>query len=280
MLTKDELNYLSKKNPIRLFAEIIFNWSLVLIFIFLAIKIESSIVKFILFFLVSIAQYSLMLLLHEVIHGGMGKSKRLNFLVGEYLLSLPFGGSFEETKEVHLRHHQHFETDLDPDKRYFYLNNKSIWAVFLNNFKNLKSLRLKSSWYGFFKKIVFQLLIWLAFTQYLNSYFLGSLYYLIYWFFTTLFFAIFLDKLRLWAEHFYFKNQKPIIRTFESNAFEKIILAPWDSNYHAEHHFYPGIPHWNYKIIRKRLVEDKSLQTNNLFVIEDSYLKFINKVNS
>lgn len=65
---------------------------------------------------VGIASHSLGVLGHETYHDSFFRSKRANELIGAWVFHYPLLGRYSLLKEVHLRHHRFFGTELDPDR--------------------------------------------------------------------------------------------------------------------------------------------------------------------
>ena len=66
-----------------------------------------------------------------------------------------------------------------------------------------------------------------------------------FWIFPGLFVGGFLNRIRNFLEHADpDPNATPYI-TFKSNLIERLILSPFNFNFHAEHHIYPAIPYYN-----------------------------------
>lgn len=71
--------------------------------------------EFCFFLLAGIISHSLGLLGHETYHGTFFRSNLANNLAGACLFHYPLLGRYSILKPLHLQHHRHFGTKLDPD---------------------------------------------------------------------------------------------------------------------------------------------------------------------
>lgn len=75
-------------------------------------------------------QLGLAILMHEAAHVALFKTRRLNELAGVWLCGRPILADMFEYRRYHLQHHQHTQTDKDPDlnlSRAFPTTQASMW---------------------------------------------------------------------------------------------------------------------------------------------------------
>lgn len=214
-------------------------------------------------------------LLHEASHYRIFKNKKLNDWVGDIFLGWPLLSTVDNYRVNHLAHHQHTNTEKDPDwiakignaaftfpqkARQLFLHLAG-YVVAVNSFRDLvqimprlskndrSSLRYKTIRFGAYLLLagLFTVLgIWRE--------------VLLYWFvpFFTLFF-LFLH-IRSVAEHFGgmdYSDELGSTRTVHPYFWERWFLAPHNVNFHLEHHLYPGVPFYNLPKLHEALMENE-----------------------
>ncbi|MBP1885999.1 fatty acid desaturase family protein [Sinorhizobium mexicanum] len=215
-------------------------------------------------------------MVHEAAHYRIIRDRKLSDWMSDILLAWPVLATVDGYRQNHLAHHQHANTDADPDwvaKRDLaqftfpqklargiaqllgYLVAVNSVRDFIHMAKRIsktdrstpayKALRL-----GFYLSaaVVFTALgIWREFV----------LYWLVP-FFT--FFCLFL-YVRSVAEHFGnmdYGDELTSSRTVYPYAWEKLFFAPHNINYHLEHHLYPGVPYYNLPELHAILMRNKA----------------------
>ncbi|OOG66612.1 hypothetical protein B0E45_25530 [Sinorhizobium sp. A49] len=215
-------------------------------------------------------------LVHEAAHYRIIRNRRLSDWMSDLLLAWPMLATVDGYRQNHLAHHQHANTDDDPDwtaklgMAQFTFPQKIArgvmqllgYLVAVNSIRDMvhmakrmskndrstrgyKMLRL-----GFYiaAAAIFSLLgIWREF----------ALYWLVP-FFTV--FCLFL-YVRSVAEHFGsldYSDELTSSRTVYPHAWERLFFAPHNINYHLEHHLYPGVPFYNLPELHAILMRDKT----------------------
>lgn len=215
-------------------------------------------------------------LVHEAAHYRIIRNRGLSDWMGDLLLAWPMLATVDGYRQNHLAHHQHANSDDDPDwtaklgMAQFTFPQKVArgviqllgYLVAVNSVRDMvhmakrmskndrstrgyKMLRL-----GFYvaAAAVFSVLgIWREF----------ALYWLVP-FFTV--FCLFL-YVRSVAEHFGsmdYSDELTSSRTVYPHAWEKLFFAPHNINYHLEHHLYPGVPFYNLPELHAILMRNKA----------------------
>lgn len=215
-------------------------------------------------------------LVHEAAHYRIIRNRGLSDRMSDLLLAWPMLATVDGYRQNHLAHHQHANTDDDPDwaaklgMAQFTFPQKVArgvmqllgYLVAVNSVRDMvhmarrmskndrstpsyKMLRL-----GFYvaAAAIFSLLgVWREF----------ALYWLVP--FLTVF-CLFL-YVRSVAEHFGsmdYSDELTSSRTVYPHAWEKLFFAPHNINYHLEHHLYPGVPFYNLPELHTILMRDKA----------------------
>ncbi|RKQ71310.1 fatty acid desaturase [Litorimonas taeanensis] len=225
------------------------------------------------FMMVGSRQHGMAILMHEAAHGVLFKSRKINDLVGEYVLAAPYGGNMKTYRQYHLKHHRHTQTANDPDlplsakfpvsrsslRRKFFrdLTGQTFLRLRLAKFKN-QSLEGSEAFEGANDKISANPVIWInlglltlfTLAGHWWIYFALWLAPLMTWFMAVL-------RLRNIAEHALTEeNGNPLrhARTTQANLLARIFLAPYWVNYHVEHHAYMFVPCFNLPKLHKALI--------------------------
>lgn len=261
-LENEELKLLYKKQWLRPLLGILRVYTLLILVIAIAINLGGFwLIPAIV--IIGALQHAMSILQHEAVHTLLFPNKKINEFVGTYLISYPIGFSLDYRK-VHLNHHRYLGTESDPDETNY------------RDFPNTKSALIK--------KIIFEFSGLSALKQFLGSnsngasqgHFIGialtqfiifcifflvksPFLYFVLWLIPLVTVTKGLAQIRNLAEHLV--RKEPIsgaerIRTFKSSRVERFFLAPFNFNYHAEHHWYPMVPYYNLPSLRK-IIKDR-----------------------
>jgi fatty acid desaturase len=240
---------------------------------------------------VSARQYALAVMLHDAQHTLLHSNKAINQYFGTWLLAAPLGAMFFESQKDHLDHHYSFGSqERDPDYALYcfgdparkqsviqlvrLLGGSLIGEKALHLLKRVAAptdsrmplgtepvdspakRRLLSRSIDFVRKlwpaIVVQAVLFLSFTLMFGWY--G---YFAFWFLPLATLAAFYNNVRIFCEHSLIgrdandPNERMV--TFVSNPIERFFIAPNHMNYHAEHHFFPYVPHRNLPALREAI---------------------------
>jgi fatty acid desaturase len=230
------------------------------------------------FLLVGARQYGLLILLHDASHTLVHPVRRVNDAIALWLIAAPCGSSYFNSRRLHLLHHQNLGKGVvDPD--FFYYSSgppfsKDTRRKFVLHFARL--LLGQQIFHTLFNagsestqkvaaplrklivsllpvatmQLVLLVLFWAA----------GIWYgYFLLWMLPLVTLAVFFNGVRTFADHANpgpdVLEQKALIISYLSNPLERFFFAPYHMNFHAEHHYFPFIPHYNLPKARARLQE-------------------------
>ena len=207
------------------------------------------------FFIIGSRQLGLSILMHEAAHNTLFANRRLNDLIGHWLLSVPWGGDLQAYRAYHLKHHANTQTDDDPDLHLsakFPVTRASMARKFARDLTGLTGLKLRYFQIaGLFKAdnpmrgstLAFLLFNAAAFALFALA---GQAWlYLALWLLPLLTWYQFVLRLRNIAEHAMTTRDGNVLttaRTTHANWLARIFVAPYWVNYHVEHHAYMYVP--------------------------------------
>jgi fatty acid desaturase len=273
-----EARRLAELSPARTVVEIGSTWLQLIAIIAVALYFDSIWLTVLAFVLVGARQYGLLILLHDASHGLLHPKRRVNDAMTLWLLAAPCGSSFINSRKTHLMHHRFLGDDIkDPD--YF---------LYCSGAPAPKSHPFRFTWH--FTKLVFggqvihtlfgklgggtapaqskaelgskirallpvalaQLVILGAFTLAGHPF---AYFYL--WVLPLITLAVLFNGVRVFCDHSVpagsATHAEALIVTYLSNPVERFFLSPFHMNFHAEHHFFPYVPHYNLPKLRALL---------------------------
>jgi fatty acid desaturase len=212
-------------------------------------------------------QLGLAILMHEAAHGGLHANKAINEWIGQWLCAVPVGADLASYRSYHLQHHKFTQQPEDPDlslsapfpitKESFYRKAirdltgqtfvKQRLPLFLSLFKRssgddeishesfVSSGADKMARFLCVNAVLFGL-FWLAGA---GIWFFGV------WVFAMATWLPLVTRVRNIAEHACTSTGPDPFsqaRTTRANPIERLFIAPYWVNYHAEHHFFMYLP--------------------------------------
>lgn len=209
-------------------------------------------------------QHALLVLMHDAAHGRFMRSRKLNDLLSNVFMAWPGFVSTESYRENHLLHHQHVNTEDDPDwmrKRghdewEFPKTLREVLAIFARAFLLAEAWQVarmlvrmargkapgqgaaaakRSPWprlayYGG----------WAVFLSLVGGW--GT--FALYWLLPLLTFAAMYARIRSVCEHFGVEREHDLnhTRNYRASFIERATVAPHGINFHLTHHLFPAIP--------------------------------------
>jgi len=235
--------------------------------------------------IVASRQHAFLGLVHEGVHYRLSTNRPWNDFLSDMFCAFPVGVCTDVYRRRHLLHHQHTNTDQDPDWVGMHMDDDWAWPkdhVTTAKLFALDLLGLAAH------KILILLFLWsplqaavmkhvsLSWAERIRlATFLGTAVALLTvfhgwgWFFllwvlpmVTIFGA--LVRLRSVAEHLICPSENELNETrhVDPTWLERLTLAPFNVNYHLAHHLFPSVPWYNLPKLHARLQELEVFQAN------------------
>lgn len=234
----------------------------------------SSVIAFI---VIGNRQYALSILTHDGDHRTLFARRATNDLFARAIVCAPVGVDFDGERENHIRHHRQLALETDPDRYLYSVTDKSTPASFLLFLTGLTMFprALRKAMHGSARAaapVPFSVAIRkfatrrggtfvaqaLIFTALCVRF--GPWAYLAYWIAPLYVFGFVPHKIRMFCEH-----AQPIAPDSEADAnrmitflpsrLERLLFAPYNLNFHAEHHMWPYVPYYNLARLHALTVE-------------------------
>jgi fatty acid desaturase len=271
-LTQEQLRKLSTLNPLRSVLQIAAEWLAIAGAIYLSTHHWNPLLYVLMVALIGARQHALLILMHEGAHYRLCRSRRLNDGVSELILAWPFFVTMRAYRSNHTAHHRHMNTDRDPDwnrkvdqpqwafpKHWAEL----VWLLFgdLSGLNAIELMRLARSiaaqgskpprWF-----VLSRLGFYLAAAALIIATGGGPIF-MLYWLIPYFTWLAMVLHLRSIAEHFSIPDGKGAhagVRTTRLTLLERLMLAPNNINYHAEHHRFPSVPFYRLPELHRLLI--------------------------
>lgn len=220
------------------------------------------------FAVVSARQQVLLNVEHECIHAQFVRSRIANDRVGVALCASPCGSPYWASRARHLAHHRRLATPDDPDAvlhtgvdkatgrglaRYFGLGLLGGYALRAVTAK-MDTVVIDPSWRRRDRRnlVVAQVILAVGFTLAF-----GWWAYPLLWLAPLMTVTVALHALRSFGEHALLPGEEVThanrLITTTSNPLERFFMAPYNMNYHSEHHLFPWVLATNLPEVRRRL---------------------------
>ncbi|WP_298253803.1 fatty acid desaturase family protein [Bradyrhizobium sp.] len=277
-IDSDELKKLSVLRPWGTLAALALDWAVIAAAIVVSCHFGGIWLYLAAVAVIAGRMHGLGVLMHEAAHFRFLKNREMADAVADLFMAWPIMATVDGYRQNHLAHHQHTNTDKDPDwvvklgkaaytfplaVRVLTLNVLGYLAA-INSLRDLaqilprvsgvkQSARYKLTRLGYYlgaATLITMLGIWKSF--------------LLYWIvpYMTLFF-LFL-YVRGVAEHFGsmdYGEELGSTRTVVPYFWERCFFAPHNINLHIEHHLFPGVPFYNLPKLSAALMRDETYRT-------------------
>jgi len=212
-----------------------------------------------LYLIIGYIYYQYQFILHEAAHGVLFSSRKINDTIGS-LVGIISGYDFRSYRIGHMKHHKFLGSADDPEYVNFTRNKilvliKSFLMIdcfylFTNlaNLKNKKIQGLKTFNFSFLLSIIFYALL----TFFLNNTLQHAISFLLIFFVAVGSFTFTINRIRSIIEHPEISG-KVVTRSYPKKSFFSLFLAPFNFNFHLEHHIFPEISSSHYPKIHKKL---------------------------
>jgi fatty acid desaturase len=288
--TSPELRELSRRRPLRLFADVAVCYLAMLAAFTLLAWCPSLLSAIVAFVVIGNRQYALSILTHDGDHGTLLDSRRANDLFCEIVLCPVVGVDFAGERVNHLGHHRHLATPADPDRYLYSVSDKATrldFALFLTGLtmfpRALRKAMGKASTAvpvarpsglrAFLRSrgttLAFQALIFAGI-----CYVFDFGHYVAFWI-APIYVMVFVPhKIRMFCEH-----AQPVLPdsaaddrrmvTFRPSALERLVFSPFNLNHHTEHHLWPFVPYYNLHKLHPWIAKRDDVE------VRSSYLAFV-----
>ena len=220
-------------------------------------------------------QLGLFVLTHDGAHGALYANRKVNDWVCEWILNRPFTDEKIDTyRKYHVKHHVNTQQEDDPDlalSKPFPISKSSFrrkvirdltgqtgWdqygRIFRAAFKgDTLSQRLANAWRRIGPNVVINLLFLAGFAVAGG----WDMYFLLWWV-PALTWNRFVVRLRNIGEHAVVPDNDDRLRntrTTIASWWERALIAPYNVQYHLEHHLVVNCPHYKLRDAHKMLIE-------------------------
>ncbi|PIS10464.1 MAG: hypothetical protein COT73_09230 [Bdellovibrio sp. CG10_big_fil_rev_8_21_14_0_10_47_8] len=228
-------------------------------------------------------QHALLVLVHDAAHYRITSSKTMNDLTANFFAGFPCFIGTHSYRLHHLQHHQHLNTELDPDwarkihqpEWQFPMPKRMLarilfqqvliggyeWVV-LTSTMLLKNLHLSAKdprkKEGLLLATYFMAMFGLA------IYFNLFHQLIFYWLIPLLTLFPLIQRIRSISEHFAVDRDRILNRTrnISTTWIERFFFSPHSVNWHLVHHLYPSVPHYNLEELHQQLMTDQQYAKN------------------
>lgn len=305
-LSIDERRALLKKNNWLATKSVAIHWIWIIVALLLPYFFTNAIIILISLFILGGKQLACAILMHDASHFSLFANRKVNDFVGHWFGGAPIFQDVIKYRPYHLNHHLHTGLEEDPDillTRAYPTTKRSMVRKFLRDLFGLTGLKalagiilmnlgfleynlgnkvvkisqkgrsvksfLSSSfnnlWRPFLANFIMFALLYIFASGWLYLLWIGA-------YITTFQICV---RIRSIAEHSVIEdptNPYQNTRTTYANFIEKMLFAPYNVNFHAEHHMLMSVPPYNlpkmHKLIKAQGFYEKG-------VLEKNYWKII-----
>lgn len=265
-IDKSELKRLYQTYPHRHVVQLVLNWLIISLSAYLSTRFSHPFSYFLAVVVIGTRMHALAILMHDAAHYRFLKNKQWNDFITNYTTLYWMFSSVDKYRQTHFRHHQHLNTEEDPDwfaklgrKKYTFPKTRKEFFLTCLSYLFLIHGIMDALWFlkrfgqfsaesdsrGLDKGL--QVTFYLLLVILLSAFGLWKVY-LLYWvipYFSTFFLF---QYIRSVAEHFgelAYDHLLTSTRSFQVNPLEQFFFAPHYVGYHLEHHLYPGVPFYH-----------------------------------
>ncbi len=211
------------------------------------------------FVLVASRQYALLILMHDAFHSLLHPSRTVNDILGAWCIGFPCGSSYWVARSSHLAHHRLLGHAQDPERALHTAEDKRSPTLLARHFVRLwlggqflythvgatGPVGQIAPWPRGLARVGVRLLpAALAQAGLVGIFWLAGSWTAYVW----------LWLLPLLPVTILFNGtERDRLVSYVSNRVERFFLAPFHMNYHAEHHLFPYVPHYNLPRLRAKL---------------------------
>jgi len=275
-LDQKEFKLLFKTKPLRHAAALLLNWGIILSAVLLCLQFPNFLLYFLAVLVIGARMHALAILTHDAAHYRFLKNKKWNDLITNVVSMYPMFLSVEKYRNNHLKHHNHLNTEDDPDwvakignrpfqfpkTRRAFLTTVIAYLTlvpgiidaftFMKRF-GVRTKKKKANSKPAYNQIAFNIILFSSLTL-----FGAWKYYLLFWivpYFSTFFMF---QYVRSVAEHFgdlAYEDALSSSRTIMPTLIEQFFIAPHNVGFHLDHHLYPAVPFYNLPKLHQLLMQ-------------------------
>jgi fatty acid desaturase len=280
IFTPEEWRHLTSRSSLRGIGLVCHAWGLIAAGIALVALWPNPLTWLIAVMIVGTRQLGLAILMHEAAHGGLHANKAINEWVGQWLCAVPVGADLASYRSYHLQHHKFTQQPEDPDlslsapfpiskesyrrKAFRDLTGQTfvkqrlplLLALFKPAEKDATMSHESFISTGREKTVRFLGMNMLLFAVFLLAG--AGVWYFGVWLVAMATWLSLVTRIRNIAEHACTSTgEDPFshARTTLANPIERLFIAPYWVNYHAEHHLFMYLPCYRLPEAHRMLVE-------------------------
>jgi fatty acid desaturase len=217
-------------------------------------------------------QLGLAILMHEASHFTLHPNRRVNDFLGEYLCAAPVGADLARYRPYHMTHHRFTQQDEDPDlglSRPFPTTRASLRRKIIRDLtgQTFYKQRVKPllgqgaaghAFIGEHGSAQRRFLIAQAVLLALYTAAGAGIWFFGIWVVAFATWYPLITRIRNIAEHACTSrdaNPYTVARTTKANWLERLLIAPYNVQYHAEHHLFVAVPCYNLPMLHAELAQ-------------------------
>ncbi|MGE4130047.1 MAG: fatty acid desaturase family protein [Bdellovibrionales bacterium] len=240
-------------------------------------------------------QHGLFIMVHEGVHKHLAARKRWNDRIANWLAAYPVLFDMDTYRETHYRHHEHLNTDKDPDwirkkdlAEWNFPVTKAKIAAFLPYFMIFAGLkewcqivlfysgltRRETFTSSMLRKRLIKKTLFFALAATIITALHGWSMVFLYWIAPLFLVFPLLQRIRSVGEHFGLPREHELnsSRDITSGPLENSLFSPHNVNLHLCHHLYPAIPSYNLPTAHRTLMQKPNFAASAH--VNDSYVLF------
>jgi fatty acid desaturase len=249
---------------------------------------------------------------HESQHSALLKNKRANDFVGAWLCAYPVGSIWGSSRAVHLAHHKYLNTTADPDRHFHNEQDKSdpaqfalylvklvlggqLWtSIIVNGFLREKNNKQSEENNIHSSKSTSALVVMprRSHPEILNLIPVQASVFAIFWLVTGFWWAYFalwlvpiftlgtlLGYIRGFIDHARLATDDEVLSEGRlisvplPSWIDRLFFTGLEFHFHAEHHFFPSVPHYYLPQLHKLLQSDDEYRQR--YLLRPSYTSFL-----
>lgn len=285
------IRFLSVLSPVRALSAIAYDWACIVMCFTVAIQFPNPVVWVIAALLIAGRQHALLLLMHDGAHFRFHPNRRLNELISDWFTAYPFLVTTQGYRLHHLEHHNHLNTEDDPDWMRKLADadwdlpktKLMILGILARDFfgggmiDQLRSIVHFRKTNSQSSQKRYDRLVFLMVAAGLVTFFKLWIPVLLLWFVPIFMVVPVIMRLRSIAEHFGLPGETALnsSRNYAGPWWERMFFTPHNGGYHLDHHLFPSVPFYNLPRLNKLL--NKHPEYREFAYKNDSLLSSLNR---